>query len=212
MYEFVFLRHGESEGVRNRTLQGRLDLPLTDHGRNQIRLLASYWLSGSQLFNKIITSPLRRARETGEIISGCLHIMDISEDKIWQERNFGKGEGKDLQLISDWYKSKPMPSPYEPIFETGESEWEVHLRAGKALEKLMALPTGCYLIVSHGNVLNAVMHVIFGMLPSAGYNPVEMSLAPGGYAKFTCNPASGGWKLISFNDPFYLSVPASGTN
>lgn len=205
MTEFVFLRHGESEGVRNHTLQGHMDLPLTDHGRDQIRQLARYWLSTGQSFEKIITSPLKRAQETGDIIASSLHILNVSRDDIWQERNFGKGEGKDLHLISEWYKSKMMYSPFEPIFENGDSEWELHLRAGKAIEKLIAFPTGSYLIVSHGNFLNAIMHVIIGILPTSGSNPVEMSLVPGGFARFMFNKDSGSWSLMSFNDSSHLS-------
>ena len=74
MCELTFLRHGESEGVQDNILQGHIDLQLTEKGRNQIRNLSNYWMRNGQTFDSIITSPLKRAKETGEIVASCLHI------------------------------------------------------------------------------------------------------------------------------------------
>lgn len=205
MYELIFLRHGESLGVQNKTLQGHIDLPLTDNGRQQIRALANFWRSSGQTFSQIFASPLKRAKETSEIVASCLGIAPVIEDDLWLERAFGLGEGADLQVIADWYKSRPRPTAFEPIYETGETEWQVHLRAGMAIDRLMRLPEGSYLVVSHGNVINAALHMLFGLLPNGRSLPVELSLDPGCYARLRYRSETGRWGLVSFNDHEFLA-------
>ncbi len=200
MFEFTFLRHGESEGVQNHILQGHIDLPLTDKGRYQIRLLADFWQRNGQTFDSIITSPLKRAKETGEIIASCLHISEVQEEMLWIERDFGAGEGADLQVIAEWYKIRSMPTVFEPIYDTGETEWQIHMRAGKAIDQLISYQKRNVLIVSHGNVLNAAFRLLLGVLPSGRSLPVEFAIEPGCYAKLNYRPDIGRWILVSFND------------
>lgn len=203
MLELTFLRHGESEGVQDHKLQGHLDLPLTNKGKDQIHALANYWLNTGTAFDEIFVSPLKRTKETAEIVGSVLNIQAVLEDEVWIERDFGMGEGMELQIIKDWYKSKRYPTSYEPIYESGETEWEVHIRAGKAIEKLMRLKKGSYLVVSHGNLINAILHMIIGILPYGRSLPVELALCPGCYAKLVYRFQTGRWSLISFNDRSY---------
>ena len=49
-------------------------------------------------------------------------------------------------------------SPYEPIVEgTGESLAELHIRAHRAITKILQMPPSMYLIVSHSEILNATL-------------------------------------------------------
>lgn len=205
MTDIIFLRHGESEGVRRRVLQGHADYPLTDAGRAQVRCLAEHWQAAGRTFDRILTSPLRRARETAEIVAACLGIDEVCEEPLWIERDFGQGEGVSWDRIADWYAGRARPTAFEPIYETGESEWQAHLRAGEAVEKLMSLGTGRYLVVSHGNIINAALHVIFGILPGGRGLPAQMALEPAGCAELHYDPETGRWRLVSFNDRSYLS-------
>ncbi len=200
MTELTFLRHGESKGLQDNFLQGSIDTPLTDNGREQIQTLGKYWMEKRQTFDSIITSPLQRAKETSEIIASCLNISNVSEDSLWMERDFGMGEGVDLQEITDWYAQRSTPTVFEPIYETGESEWQVHLRAGKAIDRLMMSQNGNILIVSHGNVINAALHMIFGVLPSGRSLPIELSLQPGCFSQVTFNSETRRWRLKNFNN------------
>ena len=199
MYEIVFLRHGESEGVQQGILQGHLDLPLTQQGKERIQKLAGDWLDRQQRFDRILTSPLRRARETAEIIAATLNIPLVDIEPGWIERDFGQGEGAGLQVIADWYPPRGWPTPFEPIYESGETEWQAHLRAGQAIEALLRLPEGSYLVVSHGNILNAALHMVMGILPHGQTLPVELGLGPGCFAELQYYPTTGRWKLLSFN-------------
>jgi broad specificity phosphatase PhoE len=110
------------------------------------------------------------------------------------------GEGVNLQTIANWYQQRSTPTVFDPIYENGETEWQVHLRAGKAIDNLMLRPQGNYLIVSHGNVINAALHMILGILPTGRSLPVELALEPGCFAKVGYGLEAGRWSLVSFND------------
>ncbi len=208
MYEITFLRHGESEGVRDKILQGHLDLPLTENGRAGVRRLAQYWLQAGQTFDQVIASPLQRTQETARIVASTLKLPPVASEELWIERHFGKGEGVDYQTIAEWNKNRPLPTVYEPSHETGESTWQVHLRAGRALEKLLQLAEGRYLVVSHGSILSATLHMIMGILPYGRAQPVELGLEPGHYALVRYRPETARWSLLGFNDhAFTLSPP-----
>lgn len=199
MHDIFLLRHGESVGVQQDILQGHLDLPLTEQGKAQIARLAEYWAEHKQKFNRVLVSPLIRAQETCAIITSRLNIPQVIQAPDWIERDFGKGEGANLTTLTEWYKNHPHPTPFEPIFETGETEWAVHLRAGRAIEAILSLPEGRSLVVSHGNVISAALHMVFGILPHGQTMPIEMSLGPGCFAKLRYNPENGQWRMASFN-------------
>ena len=74
VYQFVFLRHGESVGNAESRWQGQSDYPLTEKGRAQARALAERWKFENVKFNLAISSPLIRAKETAEIIASALNV------------------------------------------------------------------------------------------------------------------------------------------
>ena len=87
-------------------------------------------------------------KAASRIIASTLGITEIRIESLWIERDFGKGEGMELEKVQEWHTTGNPPTAFEPIFETGETEWQVHLRAGRAVEKLIALREGKYNISS----------------------------------------------------------------
>lgn len=205
-YEFTFLRHGLSVANLEKILQGRHDSPLSEEGRRQSEKLVSYWATEGVHFDLIISSPLLRACQTAEIIAKKLET-DIEFDEMWIEQHGGQAEGLDLATARTWYEDRPLPSTYEPIFENGESQWELFLRAGEAVQALLGRPPGSYLIVSHGGILGAAIRAIIGVSLSAGrYRPAGIAFENTGYAVLHYDLERANWIVVKLNATNHLET------
>jgi hypothetical protein len=54
-------------------------------------------------------------------------------------------------------------TPYTHFGETGESRWELYLRAGRAIQHILDRSPGRYLVAAHGGVLNMALYAILGI-------------------------------------------------
>lgn len=93
MTNVYFLRHGETDWNLEGRTQGRTDIPLNRNGELQAKE------SGAALKDKeidvIITSPLKRAKKTAEIVQEQLNV-DLIEREAFIELSFGDAEGLTL--------------------------------------------------------------------------------------------------------------------
>jgi len=198
VYQFAFLRHGESVGNAESRWQGQSDYPLTNKGKVQAQALAERWKSEGVKFDLAITSPLTRAKETAEIIASVLGI-NVELDPIWMERNIGEIAG----LTMEEARKKPQPpyvTPYDSIGGDGEGDWALFLRAGQALHALLRRPAGNYLIVSHGGLLNQLMHAIVGIAPHVDPSGVRFRFGNTSFARVTYFPHQHRWAIDALND------------
>lgn len=194
-YDFVFLRHGESVGNAEERFQGQSDYPLTDAGRAQARALAERWSKESMKFDLAVTSPLVRARETAEIIAGALNVP-LELDPIWMERNNGALSGMTRDEAQELHPQPGFMTPYDSFGESGEGDWELFLRAGTAVQRLLRRPAGKYLIVSHGGLLNKVMYAILGIPVQANFNGPSFRFGNTGFAMFNYVPSRHQWRFL----------------
>lgn len=200
VYHITFLRHGESVGNAEGRYQGQADFPLTERGRGQARILGQRWLSENREFDAIIASPLPRARETAEIIAGILGIP-IETDPVWMERANGLMAGLKHEDIRARDLEAPFLHPYHHLGQTGESELEVYLRAGRGIQGLLNRQPGCYLVVSHGGLLNKALMIILGIPVQANFQGVSFSFGNTAFADFTYTPSKHRWRLKRFESP-----------
>ena len=201
-YHFTFLRHGESVGNAQSRWQGQSDYPLTERGRAQARALAERWQSEEIKFDLVIASPLTRAKETAEIVAAALNVQ-VELDPIWLERNIGEMEGLTVEEV----RQKPQPqyvTPYNSIGGNGEGDWELYLRAGKALHGLLRRPAGSYLVVSHGGMLNQLMHAIVGIVHQPDPSGVRFHFENTSFARVTYFPHRHRWAIDAVNDRAHL--------
>ena len=199
IYCLTLLRHGESLGNFERRHQGQADFPLTDRGRKQTRMLVDRWKNENKTFDLVLSSPLARAKETAEIISAELKIP-IQFDPVWMERNNGLMAGLSPEEVLE---TLPQPSfiyPYLPIGQTGESQWELFLRAGNALQSIFNHPPGDYLIVSHGGLLNMFFYAVLGISPQPNFHGPRFRFNNTAFATLHYNPASHRWYILGVND------------
>jgi broad specificity phosphatase PhoE len=177
-------------------------------GRAQAVALAERWKSEQIRFDLAITSPLTRARETAEIITSALDVKLVS-DPVWLERDIGDMEG----LTADEVRQKPRPfhiTPYDSVGGRGEGDWELFLRAGQALHDLLRNPPGHYLIISHGGLLNQLMHAIVGVAHHADPSGVRFRFENASFARAVYYPHHHRWAIDALNDRAHLKSLVSG--
>lgn len=199
LYYIILLRHGESVGNAEGYHQGQADFPLNEKGRLQANALASRWQNDQVIFDLITSSSLERARETAQIIADTLKVR-LELDELWMERNNGVLAGLRPEEAS---RKHPRPSfiyPYQSIGEVGESQWELYLRAGRAVQSIFRHPPGRYLIVSHGGILNMVLYAILGIAPHANFQGPRFRFRNAAFATLTYDPAGHKWSLLGLND------------
>lgn len=199
-YLITLLRHGESVGNAEARWQGQADYPLTDRGREQARVLGEYWLEKDVAFDVILASPQVRARDTAEIIADALNVP-LEFDPIWRERFIGAAAGLTHEEVLQKYHQPGFRTPYDAIGdENGEGNWELFLRAGGALQKILSRPPARYLVVSHGGLLNQFMHAVLGISPQANDQGVRFRFGNTGYARLIYYPHRHTWQVLAVND------------
>lgn len=199
IYKITLLRHGESQGNFEGRHQGQADFLLTERGRQQAKALVDRWKAEHKAFELIISSPLARARETAEIIATELNAP-LELDPVWMERDNGLMAGLSEEEVRETLPQSDFIHPYQPIGQTGESQWELYLRAGRAVQSLFNQPPGSYLIVSHGGLLNMFFYAILGIAPQPNFHGPRFRFNNTAFATLQYNPASHRWYILGVND------------
>jgi len=198
LYSITFLRHGESVGNLENRFQGQADFPLTGTGRAQAQALAERWQAEGRTFERIFSSPLARARETAEIICAALN-MSLELDPEWMEINNGQLAGMSDEEAAESIPRPAFITPYTHTGRTGESRWEVYLRAGRNVQRLLENPAGHMLVVAHGGILNMTMYAILGIPVQADHTGARFMFHNTTFATFTYDPTHHNWNMLHFD-------------
>jgi len=173
----ILVRHGESEGNRDRTFTQSTDVPLTERGREQARA-AAVRLGARFAPTRVISSPYARARQTAEIIAAIL-AQRVTCDAAFCEQSFGVFAGQPYTtLLGDAAFHDGPRWEWRP--EGGESLVDVYARAVPAFEHLVrGTVDEDVVLVSHGGVMFALWAFVAGsweaarIAPNAGIVVVE---------------------------------------
>ena len=198
LYSITFLRHGESVGNLENRFQGQADFPLTGTGRAQAQALAERWQAEGRTFERIFSSPLARARETAEIICAALN-MSLELDPEWMEINNGQLAGMSDEEAAESIPRPAFITPYTHTGRTGESRWEVYLRAGRNVQRLLENPAGHMLVVAHGGILNMTLYAILGIPVQADHTGARFMFHNTTFATFTYDPTHHNWSMLHFD-------------
>lgn len=202
--QITLLRHGESSGNSQNIFQGHAEYDLTEKGWAQSKAVATRWLDEGKTFMRIISSPQSRARQTAEIIAEILSLP-LEFDSNWKEINNGVLAGLTLDDIGKRYPVPEIMTPYEPIGESGESHWDLYLRAGRVVQELVRRPAGNYLVVSHGGFLNRVLYAMLGIVPQANFAGARFRFRNISFAVVCYDPKQHIWLLDRLNDRAHWS-------
>ena len=86
------VRHGQTEENKQKILQGHLPGTLTEQGREQVRQAAIDLDKRGVHFDSIVSSDLRRAMDSANIIAKHLHLS-VTPMEILRERDWGEYTG-----------------------------------------------------------------------------------------------------------------------
>ncbi|MBO3675566.1 bifunctional RNase H/acid phosphatase [Streptomyces sp. NEAU-YJ-81] len=177
---FVLLRHGETPLTPEKRFSGSggTDPGLSDVGRHQAERVAAA-LAARGTIQAIVTSPLRRCRETADAVARRLGL-DVRVEEGLRETDFGAWEGltfaevkerhpKDLEAWLASTKVAPTAG--------GESFATVTRRVALSRDKLIARYTGrTVLLVTHVTPIKTLVRLALGAPPETLFR-MELSAA-----------------------------------
>lgn len=89
----VLVRHGETDWNAEGRLQGQRDTPLNVTGLQQAAWCGARLARDAMGWQRVVSSPLLRARDTAAIIAEHLGLAQPHLFPDLMERNYGAGEG-----------------------------------------------------------------------------------------------------------------------
>jgi broad specificity phosphatase PhoE len=157
--EIVLVRHGETEWSRTMKHTGRTDVPLTDDGREQARLVGR--ALADRRFGRVLSSPLQRALET------CRIALPDAEPELREELmewDYGDYEGITTREIRE---TVPDWTVWTYGSQGGESVDEVGARVDRVAAELRKEDEDVA-VFAHGHVLRVLTARWLGLEPAAG--------------------------------------------
>ena len=197
MTRLVLVRHGETDWNREGRWQGHADRGLNARGRAQAEAAATRL--AAEPVAALVTSDLRRARETAEVVSGALGLPAAVDPRL-REVDVGEWSGltreqvreRDPQAYHAWVQGVNAGYP------GGETFAQLDHRATQAMRELCARHAGdTVVVVSHGGSIRAMVAAALGIAPSG-----RRLLATGPNCSLTVveSRRGGGLAVASYND------------
>lgn len=149
--KLFLVRHGETDWNKQKRFQGHEDIELNSYGIIQAEQCGQVFQKIS--IDRIISSPLKRAKETADIIASCVGIENVIIEDNLIERDYGRLSG----LIYD---------EREKFYAFGQND-EMESWDDLSQRVIKALNYYCsdtdyenIILVSHGGVINAILAVL----------------------------------------------------
>jgi 2,3-bisphosphoglycerate-dependent phosphoglycerate mutase len=181
---FFLVRHGETEGESSIRYHGITDVPLSEPGREQMRLAARAIKArrSDANFGRVFSSPLVRASEGARIIAGktTASIITIEE---FAEVHFGLFEGLTADEIRErypdhftiWNADRLAP---DYTYPEGESRANFAARVERGLDRVLAIWTPAIdrdaLLVAHRGVIRAIVRKLTYQQPVVELGSIQI--------------------------------------
>jgi broad specificity phosphatase PhoE len=162
-----YVRHGETDLNRQGRLQGRRDIPLNAHGRRQAAecgvllrdLFARDHRQAQDL--KYVSSPLKRARETIEILRATLGLQahDYEIDARLIEIAYGEWEGLTLQEI-EMRDASVLSARERDKWDFAPPGGESYRELANRIDSWYKSLTADTVVAAHGGGVRALMAIL----------------------------------------------------
>ncbi|KRB73309.1 acid phosphatase [Nocardioides sp. Root190] len=191
----VLVRHGVTPHTTGRRFSGGLggDNPaLSEEGRAQATEVAGWLTELKDSIDVVVASPVRRTRETADIVAGALGLP-VEEEPGFAEMEFGEWDGltftevaeRDKAAMEAWFADMATPPP------GGESFVQVRERVLAGLDRVLEAHAGrTVVVVSHVTPIKTlVAHAMEAPLDAL----FRMELAPAAVSviAFYPDPSTG---------------------
>ncbi|MFE0033797.1 bifunctional RNase H/acid phosphatase [[Kitasatospora] papulosa] len=201
---FLLLRHGETALTPEKRFSGSGggDPELSATGRRQAACAAEAFAARGTV-QEIVSSPLRRCRETAEAVAGRLGLEVRVEDGL-RETDFGLWEGLTFAEVRERHGADLtawLASPDVAPTGGGESFAEVAERVSAARDRLIVRYAGrTVLLVTHVTPIKTLVRLALGAPPESLY---RMELSPASVSTVAYY-ADGNPSLRLLNDTSHL--------
>ncbi len=160
MGKLILIRHGQTDMNKDQLYYGRLDVPINETGKEQAENTRKNLVELEIDYDKIYSSPMKRAYETAEIVN--YKNLEIEKDNELREMDFGIFEGLSYKEIVKKYpeemeKLKKDWKTYSYV--TGENPFMLQKRALKFLEKIDKNKNN--MVVTHWGIICTLLSFLF---------------------------------------------------
>jgi probable phosphoglycerate mutase len=162
----ILLRHGQTDYNKDLRMQGQIDIPLNDLGREQATRAAEVLARAG--VSRVVASDLSRATETGRILAEAAGV-DLEIDGRLKERGFGSWEGFTRDELEESHPEEyevwrgggdPAGIGVESRADAGRRVAEAILEVGQA-----AADGEVVAIASHGAAITLGISEVLGLGP-----------------------------------------------
>lgn len=187
--DVILVRHGATAWT-GRRYAGRRDPWLSSDGRAQAADVAADLAAALDRPLHIVSSPLRRARQTASAIARVTGSPRPTLDARWMEADFGIAEGRtfaDLERIAPDIAARLAAGEVDIDWPGGESAQAFieRVRAALAAASALAEHTGSpVIVVAHAGPIRMAMAL------TAAQDPRSVPLLP-----------AGGWQRLPWDRP-----------
>jgi 2,3-bisphosphoglycerate-dependent phosphoglycerate mutase len=205
MTDLYLIRHGEALGAVHDIIG---DTALSPLGILQAeRLRDRLAATGEIAADVLISSTLKRARQTAEIIAPALELPIVLDDEV-QELRDGAAEGMEVEEYrAKFGEVNFRETPFRQVAPAGENWGQFVLRVATALDRIIREYEGkTIVIMCHGGVIGVSFLYFFGVgsfqYPQVGFDTDNTSITHWTRHSFSGRPAR--WRLKCYNDDMHL--------
>lgn len=165
MIRLLLMRHGETAWNGEGRLQGRLDIALSERGREQARALAP--VISSYAPGRVVTSSLRRTQETAEALGLRVDRTDPHLDEahlgLWEGSYSAQLRAESPHEYQEWRAGLLRPPGGESFEELTARVLEGVTRA---VRETAADGHASVLVLTHGGPVRALLQRVVGLDPA----------------------------------------------
>lgn len=160
--KLLLMRHGESEDDLTNQYGGWTDLSLTDEGKKQIENKITEIKKINIDFDIILSSPLKRAKETAEILSEKLNIAVEILEYVKERNTYGLLSGMVKEEAGQKYPDQVKKLNKGDYVDGSERYEDLLARVKKSFEMIKNSGHSNVIVVSHGNYIKCFVEELMG--------------------------------------------------